>query len=181
MTTFQAFRPSFANASNLTPLQRAIAKGSYNGTIRYGIYGPPEITAPLESIADTVESAYVLTPKDELPKVTASPVGSFEVEGIGALWVPDSRTAEGARKRAAAWLAIAKHLEAEEKAKAYEEAKAKAVADKVAEAARQQRLNELADEWFGKDFYTYLSPNKASAVKEIYRLETKLTEDKDAA
>jgi len=163
-----------------TPLQRAILERTDRGTITHSSYGGPVIEASLDSVANAVESAYVLTPKTDLPKVTASPGGSFDVEGIGSLWPQDSRTAENTRKRAAAWLAITQHLEVEETAKAYEASKAKQVADSMAEAARMKRLDELADEWFGKD-YLDLGPNKASAVKEIYRLETKLTEDKDAA
>lgn len=125
-----------------------------------------------------MESAYILTPKTDLPKVTRTIPGVYVVEGVGPLASIRS-TAEEARKYANAWLAIAKHLEREEAARVYEEAKAKAVAEAAAAAAKQARLDELADEWFGKD-YTDLGPNKAAAIQEIHRLETQLN-TKDAA
>jgi hypothetical protein len=178
MTTFQAFRPSFANASNLIPLQQAIAKGSYGGTIRYGIYGPPEITARLDAVADAVESAFVLTPKDDLPKVTSSHSvtdgRAFHVPGQGSYSVPGGEfTAEFARSRAAALHAIAILLDAEEKAAAD--------TAKKAETDRTKRLNELASKYFGADFFSDLGERKARVIEDFYKLEQPFTGAGEAA
>lgn len=181
MTVFlPAFHP---NPASLTELQKVIIQRGM-GTIKHFTYGSPEITGTIESITDAVESAYILTPKADLPKVTNSPSTATKRQFYfaGDPFVPCSTdlhyTSEQARKSAAKWLAVAQFLGAEEKAKATDEAKAKA-ASAMAEAARKKRLDELADEWFGKDYFD-LGPNKASAVKEIYRLETIIAEE-DAA
>lgn len=155
-------------------LPRVIIERTAGGCTKSYADKAPTINAPVASIAAAVESAYIITPKDELPKVTEGHADTLKVEEFGAM-VLNTSTSEAARKRAAAWLAIAQHLQGREKAKAAEES----VAKQAAEAARVQRLDELADEWFGKD-YADLGPNKAAAVKEIHRLETKLNA-KDAA
>jgi hypothetical protein len=185
MNYFNVYTARFSAVEGLPHLQRTILGRTRVGTLTGHGYNI-EIKAALSDVADAVESAYILTPKDDLPKVTASAETRygrrFHVEGHPFMQPPGKSTAAEARKRATAWLAIAQHLEVEEKAKAYEEAKAKAVADAMnaaAEAARKARLNELADEWFGKD-YNDLGPNKAAAIKEIHRLETQLNA-KDAA
>jgi hypothetical protein len=88
-----------------------------------------------------------------------------------------NHTSERARQAATKWLAIAQHLDVEEKAKAYEEAKAKA----VAHAARAKRLDELADKYFGADFHSDLGERKARVIEDLYRLEQKLTDEGEAA
>lgn len=192
--TFAPVSSQFASAvaahHGLPKLQQAIINRTGHGTIRYGAYGGAEITADLASVAAAVESAYVLTAKDKLPKIThvTDTLSKRMFTFAGDPFVPYStdpnHTSERARQTAAKWLAVARHLEAEEKAKAYEDAKAKAVADaaeRAAEASRKKRLDELADAWFGADFFTDLGPNKSAAIKEIYRLEQKLTNEGEAA
>lgn len=168
--------PTFHPFQSFPPLQRVILERA-RGTITAQSYGPARINAELESVAAAVESAYILTPKDELPKVVEgggdkyTRVFTFAGQSQDPVGVMPTFTAAKARLRAAAWLAIARHLDAEEKAASDAAAKA--------ETARKKRLDELADQWFGKDFAD-LGDNKAAAIKEIHRLE-QLTEDKDAA
>lgn len=173
---------------NLPRLQRVIIERTDHGAMKYSGYGH-EITAPLESVARAVESAYVLVEKATLPKVTLSfkypdkRTFSFAGDPFTPYTTDPNHTADRARKTAAKWLSIAAHLEAEEKTAA---AEAKLRAEQVkaeAERVRHNRLNLIADRYFGKDF-DELGDNKASAVKEIYRLEEQLktdTEEEDAA
>ncbi|GGH93844.1 hypothetical protein ACFFGR_09340 [Arthrobacter liuii] len=187
MTLPYVYSPRCDIAKSLPHLQRTILERVQAGYVNYAGYNGIEITATLRDVSNAVESAYILTAKEDLPKVTSRMEGFariYRVDGVpNGLALPGEDTSSEARKRATAWLAIAQFLEREEKAKAYEEAKAKAEADaaaKAAEAARTRRLDELADEWFGEDSYADLGPNKAAAVKEIYRLETTL-EERDCA
>lgn len=161
-----------------TPLQNAILNRTDNGFVNYKSYGGPEVTAPLQSLSRAVESAFILVEKATLPKIThATPplLGKRMFNFAGDPYVPYStdpnQTSEQARKTAAKWLAIAAHLESEEKKKADEEY--------VAKVARAKELDRIATFHFGKPIRE-LSANKASAIEEIYRLEQVIAEE-DAA
>lgn len=162
-----------------TPLEHAIVKGTTFGTIKYNSYGPSEITAPLESVARAVESAYVLTPREALPKITATSKGNVNrsfsgSNNLGA--TVQGGTSESARQSAALWLAIAGLLEKEEK-DAADDAKKKADAEQAAESARHKRLDALASEYFDAECYIDLGPKKARVIDELYRLEEQLKQD----
>lgn len=175
---FAGYRPAF---QPFTPLEQAIYRGNHFGVITYNSQGPTEIKAPLRSIADSVEAAYVLTPREALPKVTATVdlLGTRKFTGTNGLGATiTGGNSESARQSAALWLAIAGLLEAEEK-KAADEAKTKAAAEKAKENARLKRLDELADEHF-EEYFEDLGPKKTTAIEEIYRLEQVIAEE-DAA
>jgi FPC/CPF motif-containing protein YcgG len=170
------------NSPTLPPLHRALLRA--RGNIKYTAFGSPEVTSPLHEIANAVESAFVLVEKATLPKITHTPrtAAKRQFYFAGDPFVPYStdpnHTAEQARNTAAKWLAIAGHLEAEEKAAA-EEAKKQAAAKAEASRARRVRLTELAEEHF-EEYFEDLGPKKQRVIEEIYRLEQELNQ-KDAA
>ncbi|MDQ0241198.1 hypothetical protein [Arthrobacter bambusae] len=180
MTTF--IPVNHFSYGTFTPLQNAILNRTDNGFVNYKSYGGPEVTAPLQSLSRAVESAFILVEKATLPKIThATPplLGKRMFNFAGDPYVPYStdpnQTSEQARKTAAKWLAIAAHLEAEEKAKS-DEAKKKADAEAAAKVARAKELDRIATFHFGKPIRE-LSANKTSAVEEIYRLEQVIAEE----
>ena len=171
------FRPvqGLSFGRTLTPLQHVIVNRTVSGTMRQPGFGHLEITAPLVALSDGIESAFVLTPREALPKIHVTDHGLHRrhfASGSGLGAEVTGGNSETARQSAALWLAIAQHLEAEEKAAA-EEAKKKAAAD-------AKRLDELADEYFDTDDFSDLSTKKQRAVKHIHQLEQELNQEDKA-
>jgi len=170
---------------NFTPLQQAIVSRTKHGTLNQNYGYNLEIKAPLVSVSEAVESAFVLIEKATLPKVTNSPMSLTKrmFYFAGDPFVPYSanpgHTAEQARKTAAKWLAIAQLLEAEEKTNAAE-AKKKADAEAAAKKARTNRLADLAYEYFDAAM-TDLGPKKTRVIEDLYDLQEKLKTDGEAA
>jgi hypothetical protein len=161
-----------------TPLERAIIDRA-RGSITRHSYGPPQINTDLQSLTGAVESAFVLIPRDALPKITAdgtTPPGAytraFAFKDYPAVTMTGRPTAQEARRRAAAWVAVAALLEGEEKTAA-DKAKAEAEAEQAAAAARSKRLDELALEYFN-DHHADLGVRKARVIEDTYKLEQQL-------
>lgn len=191
MSNYQAFPFNLVNnptwRATLTKLQQVIMDRTH-GTVKYSTYGDPTITATLNSVSEAVESAFVLVEKATLPKVECINKGAAgRTFSTGSAFFADGLTVTMnggdsgyARKSASLWLAIAAHLEAEEKAAAAE-AKKKADAVAAANRARATRLDGLAEEYFG-EYLEDLGPKKTRVIEELYRLEQELANDqKDAA
>lgn len=186
MTTF--IPVDYFSHGTFSPLQKAIINRTDHGYINYKSFSGPEVTAPLQSISEAVESAFILVEKATLPKamssVRSTNARSFAFTGDGTfagLSANPSVTAEQARKTASKWLAVAQFLDAEEKI----EAKKKADAEAEAKNARAARLGELALEYFDS-YYMDLSSKKVRVIEEIYRLEQEVKErtpydERDAA
>ncbi|WP_284984274.1 hypothetical protein [Arthrobacter sp. efr-133-TYG-118] len=164
---------SFGVQGPITHLQRVILDRTPGRTVRYSPDSGVEIIADLGYVADAVESAFVLVPREALPKIgrtnTTVNGGSFTTAAGENIQLNDGADAEKVRKVAATWLAVAALLESEEKAKA-DEAKKKEAAEAAAKIARTTRLEQLADEYF-EEYFEELGPKKTRVIEELYRLE----------
>jgi hypothetical protein len=163
-----------------TPLERAIIDRA-RGTITSHRFGPPQIDTDLGSLTRAIDSAFVLIPRDAVPTIERATrsdyARSFHFPGNVTIGTAPDITAEQARKKAAAWVAVAAKLEGEEKAAA-DKAKAEADAEQAAAAARSKRLDELAAEYFADDFMN-LGARKARVIEDTYKLELQLADKAD--